>query len=107
VRAELSHFRLLMNDHDALDLARRAHEGQVDKAGEPYILHVQRVMARLSNPDEKVAAALHDVVRRPVDMVASEDVCQDVRMSPISRSGAIVVQPSARRPARTQWPRPA
>jgi hypothetical protein len=43
-------------------LARAAHEGQVDKAGTPYIYHVQRVMALLTNPDEKFVAALHDIV---------------------------------------------
>lgn len=51
-----------MNLHEALELARRVHQGQVDKAGEPYIHHVQRVMAVLTSPDEKLAAALHDVV---------------------------------------------
>ena len=46
----------------ALCIASEAHEGQVDKAGEPYILHVVRVMLKVSRPDERVVAALHDVV---------------------------------------------
>ena len=50
----------------AEQLARRAHEGQVDKAGLPYIDHPRRVAARvaeLGGPPEAIAAAwLHDVV---------------------------------------------
>lgn len=46
----------------ALALARRAHEGQTDKGGEPYIGHVERVVARVDSPTAKIAAALHDVV---------------------------------------------
>ncbi len=46
----------------AISLAALAHEGQVDKAGAPYILHVLRVMMRLETPEERMAAALHDVV---------------------------------------------
>ncbi len=47
---------------EALAIAVRAHRGQVDKAGEPYILHPLRVMMRLSPPDERIVAVLHDVV---------------------------------------------
>ena len=46
----------------AIALAAKAHEGQVDKAGAPYILHPLRVMLRLSSLDERIAAVLHDVV---------------------------------------------
>ena len=47
---------------DALALAAKAHKGQRDKAGEPYILHPIRLM--LSVPDEpaRIVALLHDVV---------------------------------------------
>ncbi|MFY0573505.1 HD domain-containing protein [Cystobacter fuscus] len=47
---------------DALELAVRAHRGQLDKAGQPYILHPLRVMARLDTETERVVALLHDVV---------------------------------------------
>ena len=43
-------------------LARAAHAGQEDKAGQPYILHPQRVAARLSSPETQVVAWLHDTV---------------------------------------------
>jgi len=46
----------------AIALAARAHAGQVDKAGQPYILHPLRVMLRLEGADERVVAVLHDVV---------------------------------------------
>lgn len=46
----------------ALVIAAEAHAGQVDKAGQPYILHPLRVMLRLSGADERVVAVLHDVV---------------------------------------------
>lgn len=46
----------------ALVLATRAHAGQVDKGGEPYILHPLRVMLRLRTTEERIAALLHDAV---------------------------------------------
>lgn len=52
-----------MSDLDtALAIAVEAHRGQVDKAGQPYILHPLRVMARLATPEERLVAVLHDVV---------------------------------------------
>jgi GTP diphosphokinase / guanosine-3',5'-bis(diphosphate) 3'-diphosphatase len=46
----------------AIALAATAHAGQVDKAGQPYILHALRVMLRVTTEDERIAAVLHDVV---------------------------------------------
>mgnify|MGYP001496486468 CR=1 FL=1 len=46
----------------AIRIAAEVHEGQLDKAGEPYILHVLHVMLACQSPDAQVAAALHDVV---------------------------------------------
>jgi len=46
----------------AIELAARAHSGQVDKAGQPYILHPLRVMLQVSGIHERMAAVLHDVV---------------------------------------------
>ena len=43
-------------------LATKAHEGQTDKAGLPYISHPQRVTARLDAPEAKVVGWLHDTV---------------------------------------------
>jgi (p)ppGpp synthase/HD superfamily hydrolase len=47
---------------DAIQLARRAHEGQLDKSGRPYIAHPLRVMGRLKDEHERMAAVLHDVI---------------------------------------------
>ncbi len=47
---------------DAIRLALDKHHGQVDKAGEPYILHPLRVMAQMQTNDEQIVAVLHDVV---------------------------------------------
>lgn len=46
----------------AIALAAKAHEGQTDKAGAPYILHPLKVMLRVSTLEERIAAVLHDVV---------------------------------------------
>lgn len=46
----------------AIVLATQAHMGQVDKAGQPYILHPLRVMLSMTTLPERIAAVLHDVV---------------------------------------------
>ena len=48
----------------AIAFATKAHEGQVDKVGAPYILHPLAVMKSLSEYPHHVqaAAVLHDVV---------------------------------------------
>lgn len=55
----------------ARDLAYRAHAGQVDKAGRPYIEHVARVAAAVSDDQEAEAVAwLHDVIEDCPDHAA-------------------------------------
>lgn len=46
----------------AIIFATKAHSGQVDKAGMPYILHPLRVMNNVDTIEEKIVAVLHDVV---------------------------------------------
>lgn len=46
----------------AIAIAAEAHSGQLDKAGQPYILHPIKVMLRMQSNDERIAAVLHDVV---------------------------------------------
>lgn len=46
----------------AIEIATKAHEGQVDKAGQPYIGHPLRVMDMGATEDEKIVGVLHDVV---------------------------------------------
>lgn len=47
----------------ALELAVKAHTGQVDKGnGLPYILHPLTVVNRVRTPEQKAAAILHDTI---------------------------------------------
>ena len=45
----------------AIALASQAHEGQVDKAGAPYILHPLRVMLAQRTDAARIVAVFHDV----------------------------------------------
>ena len=47
---------------DAIALAVVAHRGQLDKVGQPYILHPLSVMFRLHSETERITAILHDMV---------------------------------------------
>ena len=46
----------------ALQIAAKAHEGQKEKAGQPYILHPLRVMMAVEGEEAQTVAVLHDVV---------------------------------------------
>jgi (p)ppGpp synthase/HD superfamily hydrolase len=46
----------------ALQIAARAHEGQLDKHGQPYILHPLRVMSAVDGDEARIVAILHDVI---------------------------------------------
>jgi len=46
----------------AIAISATAHAGQLDKAGQPYILHPLRVMLRVKTEHERMAAVLHDVI---------------------------------------------
>ena len=47
---------------DAILLAAQAHRGQKDKVGQPYFLHLLRVMLRLASEQEQIVGVLHDLV---------------------------------------------
>jgi (p)ppGpp synthase/HD superfamily hydrolase len=47
---------------DAIALASKEHKGQLDKAGQPYILHVLRVVTKVHSVDARIVAALHDLL---------------------------------------------
>ncbi len=47
---------------DAILLAAQAHRGQVDKVGQPYLLHLLRVMFRLEGEQAQIVGVLHDLV---------------------------------------------
>lgn len=46
----------------AIRIAVKAHKGQTDKYGNPYILHPLRVMGMGRTDEEKIVGILHDVV---------------------------------------------
>lgn len=46
----------------AILIAANAHQGQKDKAGQPYILHPLRVMFSVNGEIERICAVLHDVI---------------------------------------------
>ena len=46
----------------AISIAAQAHEGQIDKAGAPYILHPLRVMMKMTTEAERITAVLHDII---------------------------------------------
>jgi GTP diphosphokinase / guanosine-3',5'-bis(diphosphate) 3'-diphosphatase len=46
----------------AIALAEQAHQGQVDKAGKPYIEHPLRVMGSMHSEMERIVGVLHDAV---------------------------------------------
>jgi (p)ppGpp synthase/HD superfamily hydrolase len=52
-----------MNNLDiAITFACKVHAGQVDKSGQPYILHPLRLMLKFQDEDERIVSVLHDVV---------------------------------------------
>ena len=54
-----------MTLEQAIGIALKAHLGQPDKAGKPYILHPLRVMMSVESPSldsARIVAVLHDVV---------------------------------------------
>ncbi|WP_046225499.1 HD domain-containing protein [Paenibacillus dauci] len=52
----------MSNLERAIILATRAHSGQVDRSGQPYILHPLRVMLKVSSEEARIVAVLHDVL---------------------------------------------
>lgn len=46
----------------AILIATKSHQGQIDKAGQPYILHPLRVMFSRKNETDRICAVLHDVI---------------------------------------------
>lgn len=46
----------------SLQIALQAHTGQTDKAGQAYVLHPLRIMAKMHTEEEMSVALLHDVI---------------------------------------------
>lgn len=46
----------------AIEIAVKAHKGQLDKSGRPYIEHLIRVMTLGKTDNEKIVGVLHDLL---------------------------------------------
>lgn len=73
-----------MDIEKAIMLATRAHLGQKDKGGSPYILHPLKVMCMFEDLPSRIVAVLHDVSEDAglsVDYIATEcgltDECRE------------------------------
>jgi (p)ppGpp synthase/HD superfamily hydrolase len=65
----------------AILIASTAHQGQMDKAGEPYILHPLRVMFTRRTETERICAVLHDVIEDTnitLDYLKNEGFSEDI-----------------------------
>lgn len=63
----------------AIAIAVEAHRGQLDKAGQPYILHPMRVMLSGKTTEEMICGILHDVIE---DTPISIEMLQQEGFSP-------------------------
>jgi (p)ppGpp synthase/HD superfamily hydrolase len=65
----------------AISIAARAHEGQRDKAGAPYILHPLRVMMKMTTEEARITAVLHDLIEDTdwtIERLAQEGFHRDI-----------------------------
>ena len=46
----------------AIELAIKYHKGQIDKGGNPYILHPLEIMNNVNRMESKIVAVLHDII---------------------------------------------
>ena len=67
----------------AISVAVEAHEGQVDKGGNPYILHPMRVMMSLRTVEEMIVGVLHDVVEDCSDIGFGWERLEEEGFSPV------------------------
>nr|WP_111298521.1 HD domain-containing protein [Paracoccus saliphilus] len=75
----------------AIEIAAKAHRGQRDKAGEPFILHPLRVMHACSTEAERVVAVLHDLIED------SEWTLEDLRREGLAEDLVAAVDAMTRR----------
>ena len=68
----------MSNLDQAINIAIKAHSGQTDKAGKPYILHPLRLMFQFDTETEMIVAVLHDVIED------SDITCDDLKSAGFS-----------------------
>lgn len=74
----------------AIELARKAHDGQVDKGGHSDINHPLRVMNNVETVEEKIVAVLHDAVED------SDLTLKDLRVAGFDDSIVNAIAPAPR-----------
>ncbi|PAU66561.1 GTP pyrophosphokinase [Pseudomonas sp. PIC25] len=52
----------MSNIDKALEISCKTHSGQIDKGGEPYILHPLRLMLKFQDEESRIVAVLHDAI---------------------------------------------
>ena len=65
----------------AIHIAMEAHRGQMDKSGNPYILHPMRVMLMGKNEKEMICGILHDVIEDSslsLEMLRNEGIDEQI-----------------------------
>ena len=68
----------MSNFDRALEIAIKAHAGQMYSNDEPYIFHVMRVVLACPDEEERIVAALHDVVEDASDRGWDMDVMKNL-----------------------------
>ncbi len=76
----------------AIGIALESHRDQMDKYGQPYVLHPIRIMARFRDPLLQQIAILHDVVED------SDWTCEQLRTQGFSHEVVQAVDALSRRP---------
>lgn len=65
----------------AIQIAVSAHQGQLDKAGRPYVLHPLRMLFQMRTERERITAVLHDVVEdsdRTLEQLRQEGFAEEI-----------------------------
>lgn len=79
----------------AIKIAVDAHEGQLDKAGKPYILHPLKVMHYVKSDDEELMAiaVLHDVIEDNRSITYNYLIEQGMTLRVVQGISALTKQP--------------
>lgn len=72
----------------SVEVALQAHDGQVDKAGKPYIHHPLRLMAKMDDEISKAVAVLHDVIEDS-DFTANDLIARGIPFDVVTRVEAL------------------
>ena len=70
----------------AIAFALDVHQGQLDRAGQPYILHPLHLMCQMDTEDERLVALLHDTIEDSDRTLAElQDAWPDIVIQPERR----------------------